>query len=67
MLLDTFERALAATMQPNYWPSMGGGGLEQVGATHAVNELLLQARPALLGSWDAFQGPSQTRMRYAAC
>ena len=21
-----------------------------------------QARPALLGSWDTFQGPSQTRM-----
>ena len=27
----------------------------------------LQARPAQLGSWDTFQGPSQTRMRYAAC
>ena len=27
----------------------------------------LQARPALLGSWDTFQGPSQTRMKYAAC
>ena len=26
-----------------------------------------QARPALLGPWDTFQGPSQTRMRHAAC
>ena len=26
-----------------------------------------QARPALLGSWDTFQGSSQTRMRHAAC
>ena len=27
----------------------------------------MQARPALLGSWDTFQGPSRTRIRYAAC
>ena len=27
----------------------------------------MQARPALLGSWDNFQGPFQTRMRHAAC
>ena len=27
----------------------------------------MQARPALLGSWDAFRGPSQTRMRQCAC
>ena len=27
----------------------------------------MEARPALLGSWDTFQGSSQTRMRYAAC
>ena len=27
----------------------------------------LQARPALRGSWDAFQGPSQTRTRQCAC
>ena len=26
-----------------------------------------KARPALLGSWDDFQGASQTRVRYAAC
>ena len=26
-----------------------------------------QARPALLGSWDAFQGPSRTRMRQSVC
>ena len=42
-LLDTFEDSLRATMQPNFWPSMGGGGLEQVGATQAINELLLQS------------------------
>ena len=27
----------------------------------------LQARPALLRSWDIYQGPSQTRMRQCAC
>ena len=27
----------------------------------------LQARPALLGSWETFQGAYQSRMRYAAC
>ena len=42
-LLDTFEDALRATMQPNFWPMLGGGGLEQVGATQAINELLLQS------------------------
>jgi hypothetical protein len=47
VLLDTFESALRATMQPNFWPSMGGGGLEQVGATQAINELLLQSYEAV--------------------
>ena len=42
VLLDTFEAALKETMQANFWSSMGGGGLEQVGATHAINELMLQ-------------------------
>ena len=28
---------------------------------------LMQARPALLGYWDPFQGAFKTRMRYAAC
>ena len=27
----------------------------------------MQARPALLGYWDTFQGPSRTRMRLFAC
>ena len=30
-------------------------------------EAAAEARPAPLGSWDTFQGPSQTRMRHAAC
>jgi hypothetical protein len=43
LLLARFESALNATMQPNFWPSMSGGGVEQIGATLAVNELLLQS------------------------
>ena len=30
-------------MNENFWPDLAGGGLEQVGATQAVNELLLQS------------------------
>ena len=43
VLLDNFEAALHVTMNANFWPDLAGGGLEQVGATHAVNELLLQS------------------------
>ena len=43
VLLDRFEAALHFTMNPNFWPDLAGGGLEQVGATQAVNELLLQS------------------------
>jgi hypothetical protein len=42
-LLDAFEQALNRTMQPNLWPSMNGGGVEQVGATQACNDLFLQS------------------------
>jgi alpha-L-fucosidase 2 len=42
-LLDAMESALNRTMQPNLWPSMNGGGVEQVGATQAVNDLLCQS------------------------
>ena len=36
-------------------------------AHYTALSLSKEARPALLGSWDTFQGPSQTRTRYAAC
>jgi hypothetical protein len=53
-LLDRYESALNATMQPNFWPSMSGGGLEQVGATVAVNELLLQSHEGFLAFFPAW-------------
>ena len=42
-------------MQPNFWPSMGGGGLEQVGATVAVDELLLQSHEGFLVFFPAWE------------
>ena len=41
------------------------GGCIDICAQHPCGPV--QARPALLGSWDTLQGTSQTRMRYAAC
>lgn len=65
-LLDAYESALRATMQPNFWPSMGGGGLEQVGATQAVNELLLQSYQGFLllfPGWPIGESASFTTLR----
>ena len=65
-LLDTWAAALAATMQRNFWPSMGGGGLEQVGATQAVNELLLQSYQGVLRffpGWPLDEAASFTTLR----
>ena len=45
-----------------YWDTPWGPALNETYFPET-----LQARPALLGSWDAFQGPSQNRMRDAAC
>lgn len=53
-LLDRYESALNDTMQPNFWPSMSGGGLEQVGATVAVNELLLQSHEGFITFFPAW-------------
>ena len=50
-----YEAALNATMQPNFWPNMGGGGLEQVGATVAVDELLLQSHEGFLVFFPAWE------------
>ena len=66
LLLDRFESALRGTMMPNFWPSMSGGGIEQVGATLAINELLLQSHEgflALFPAWGAGAAASFTTLR----
>ena len=42
-------------MQPNFWPDMGGGGLEQAGAAVAVDELMLQSHEGFLSWFPAWQ------------
>eukprot|EP00041_Stephanoeca_diplocostata_P026806 m.729241 g.729241 ORF g.729241 m.729241 type:complete len:1225 (+) comp23048_c0_seq4:158-3832(+) len=66
VLLEHFEAALNSTMQPNFWPSMSGGGLEQVGATQALNELLLQSFEGFLRffpGWPLGESASFTALR----
>jgi hypothetical protein len=65
-LMDTWAAALNATMQRNFWPNMGGGGLEQVGATQAINELLLQSYQGMLRffpGWPLDEPASFTTLR----
>ena len=47
-VLDSFEAALRATMNENFYPDLGGGGVEQFGATEAVNGALLQSQEGFL-------------------
>ena len=65
-LLDAMESALNRTMQPNLWPSMDGGGVEQVGATQAVNDLLCQSvsgKLRLFPGWEPGEAVSFTNIR----
>lgn len=65
-LMDHFESALAKHMYPNFWPSLGGGGLEQVGGATAVNELLLQSFEGFLRlfpGWPVGEAASFTTLR----
>ena len=54
----------------------GGSGVDVNGlvgsawreySANVTGRVAVQARPALLGSWDTFQGALTTGMRYAAC
>ena len=47
-VLDAFEAALLATMNENFYPDVGGGGVEQFGATEAVNSALLQSQEGFI-------------------
>jgi len=47
-VLDGWEDALAAVMGANFYPDLDGGGIEQAGATEAVNSALLQSQEGFI-------------------
>mmetsp|Transcript_37970 Transcript_37970/g.88768 ORF Transcript_37970/g.88768 Transcript_37970/m.88768 type:complete len:267 (+) Transcript_37970:232-1032(+) len=42
-VLQSMSDALNATLAPNFWPYLGGGGLEQAGGTEALHSMMLQS------------------------
>ena len=42
-MLDIFTATLERVMYPNFYPHLGGGGLEQAGAVGVINEMMLTA------------------------
>lgn len=54
LLLARYTAALNHTMMPNFWPAMSGGGVEQIGATVAINELLLQSHEGFISLFPAW-------------
>ena len=47
-ILDGWEDALMATMNPNFYPDLGGGGIEQAGASEGINSILLQSQEGFI-------------------
>jgi hypothetical protein len=47
-VLDGWEGALTATMNNNFYPDLGGGGIEQAGATEAINSALVQSQEGFI-------------------
>lgn len=47
-VFDGWEAALAAVMNHNFYPDLDGGGIEQAGATEAVNSALLQSQEGFI-------------------
>ena len=65
-VLDAFEEALRATMNENFYPDLGGGGIEQFGATEAVNSALLQSQEGfirLFSMWPPAENATFTSLR----
>jgi alpha-L-fucosidase 2 len=65
-VLDSFEDALSATMNNNFFPDLNGGGIEQFGATEAVNSALLQSQEGfirLFPMWPVAENASFTTLR----
>jgi hypothetical protein len=65
-VLDGLMAALLSTMHSNFWPDLGGGGIEQSGATEAINSALLQSQEGFLrlfAMWPANESASFTTLR----
>ena len=65
-LLDAASIAVRTVCFPNYWPDLGGGGLENGGAVEAIHSLLLQSHESCLrvfAGWPANRSASFTQLR----
>ena len=65
-VLDGWAAALAATMGANFWPDLDGGGIEQFGATEALNSALLQSQEGfvrLFPMWPPGENASFVTLR----
>lgn len=47
-VLDAMTNAIHAACFPNFWPNLGGGGLEQAGGIEAIHSMLLQSHESCL-------------------
>jgi len=53
-VLRNFTRAYERTVEPNGWPSLGGGGLEQISGTQALHLLMLRPVQGVLHIFPAW-------------
>ena len=47
-LLDAASAAIRTVVYPNYWPDLGGGGLENGGANEALHSMLMQSHESCI-------------------
>jgi len=65
-ILTSWENALQVTMYNNYYPDLQGGGIEQFGASEAINSIFVQSQEGFIrfySMWPLNQNASFTRIR----
>lgn len=65
-VIDGWENALTVTMYNNFYPDLGGGGIEQAGATEAINSIFVQSQEGFLrffSMWPQNLNGTFTRIR----
>lgn len=65
-MLDAMSQAIRTVAYPNYWPDLGGGGLENGGATEALHSMLLQSHESCLRffpGWPSNGSASFSKLR----